>query len=62
VSLKSSGRQTNEEKTSWLYSSIGVEALQLVEGFDFLEETDKFEFEKLMEKFEEYCLGEANET
>jgi hypothetical protein len=62
VSLSSSGRETNEAKTSWLYSSIGEAALRLIDGFDFDDEADKLIYVKLLEKFEEYCVGEANET
>jgi hypothetical protein len=59
VSIKS---VSSEDKISWLYSSIGPEALLLLEGFEFENEEDKLNFQIVVDKFEEYCIGITNET
>ena len=43
-------------------SVIGEEALEVFEGIDFATETDRQVLCKIVEKFEEFCIGETNET
>ena len=43
-------------------SVIGEDALEMFEGMDFATETDRQILNKILEKFEEFCIGETNET
>ena len=43
-------------------SVIREEALEMFEGMDFVTETDRQVLSKIIEKFEEFCIGETNET
>ena len=43
-------------------SVIGEEALEMFEEMDFATETDKQVLSKIIEKFEEFCVGETNGT
>ena len=43
-------------------SVIGEEALEIFEGMDFATETDRQVLSKIIEKFEEFSVGETNET
>jgi len=43
-------------------SVIGEDALEMFDGMDFTPETDRQILSKVGEKFEEFCIGEANET
>lgn len=49
-------------KTALFLSVIGEEALEVFEGMDFSSGTDKQVLSKVIEKFEEFCIGETNET
>ena len=43
-------------------SVIGEDALEIFDGMDFTPETDNQVLSKAVEKFEEFCNGETNET
>lgn len=43
-------------------SVIGEDVLEMFDGMDFTPETDRQILSKVGEKFEEFCIGEANET
>lgn len=49
-------------KTAMFLSVIGEDALEMFDGMDFTPETDRQILSKVGEKFEEFCIGEANET
>ena len=49
-------------KAALFLSVIGEEALEMFEGMDFATETDRNILSKIIEKFEEFCIGETNET
>ena len=49
-------------KAAMFLSVIGEEALEIFEGMDFATETDRQVLSKIIEKFEEFCVGETNET
>ena len=41
---------------------MGADAIQLFDGFTFATNADKEDSAKILEKFEYYCIREANET
>lgn len=43
-------------------SVIGEDAMEIFDGMDFTPETDRQILSKVIEKFEEFCIGETNET
>ena len=49
-------------KAALFLSVIGEDALEMFEGMDFATETDRQILNKILEKFEEFCIGETNET
>ena len=49
-------------KAALFLSVIREEALEMFEGTDFATETDRNILSKIVEKFEEFCIGETNET
>jgi hypothetical protein len=49
-------------KAALFLSVIGDDALEMFEGMDFAMETDRQILSKIVEKFEEFCIGETNET
>ena len=49
-------------KAALFLSVIGEEALELFEGMHFETETDRQVLSKIVERFEEFCIGETNET
>ena len=53
-----------EEKfqTVMFLSVIGEETLEMFDGMDFSPETDRQVLNKVIRKFEEFCIGETNET
>ena len=42
-------------------SVIGEEAFDIFEGFAFTDEEDEDDIEVVIEKFEQFCVGESNE-
>ena len=49
-------------KTAMFLSVIGEDALEMFDGMDFTPETDRRILSKVVGKFEEFCIGETNET
>ena len=49
-------------KAALFLSVIGEEAPELFEGMDFATEMDRNILGKIVEKFEEFCIEETNET
>lgn len=49
-------------KAALFLSVIGEEALEMFDGMAFSNEADKQVLSKVIEKFEEFCIGETNET
>lgn len=43
-------------------SVIGEDAMEIFDGMDFTPETNRQVFSKVIKKFEEFCIGETNET
>ena len=43
-------------------SVIGEDALEIFDRMNFAPETDNQVLNKVVEKFEEFCIGETNET
>ena len=50
-----------EMRTATLLTCIGPDALDILEGLDFEEESQRNNIDIVMEKLEEYCVGETNE-
>ena len=55
-------RYDEKFKTAMFLSVIGEDALEMFDGMDFTPETDHQLLSKVVEKFEEFCIGETNET
>lgn len=49
-------------KTAMFLSVIGEDAMEIFDGMDFTPETNRQVFSKVIKKFEEFCIGETNET
>ncbi len=49
-------------KTATFLSCIGDDALEMFEGMDFSSEEHRTNYEVVVQKFGELCLGETNET
>jgi len=56
------GRFDEKFKTAMFLSVIGEDAMEIFDGMDFTPETDRQVLSKVIEKFEEFCIGETNET
>ncbi|XP_033750517.1 uncharacterized protein K02A2.6-like [Pecten maximus] len=52
----------NKYRAATLLTCVGPEALEVFEGFEFENEDDGKHFEKIIEKFEKFCIGSTNET
>ena len=55
-------RFEDEFKTATFLSCIGEDALEIFEGLDFPSEDDRKKLEVVITKFQEFYLGETNET
>ena len=55
-------RFEDEFKTATFLSCIGEDALEIFEGLDFPSEEDRKILEVVITKFQDFCLGETNET
>ena len=55
------GEETDEFRTATLLTCIGSEALDVYEGLPF-DENERQNVAVMLHKFEEFCLGEVNET
>ena len=49
-------------KASVFFHVVGEEALKVYNNFQFTEEADKMELDKILEKFEAYCIPKTNVT
>ena len=49
-------------KTAMFLSVVGEDGLEIYDGMDFSPETDCKMLKKVVKKFEEFCIGETNET
>ena len=49
-------------RVATLLTCLGPDAIELFDGFTFAAEADKEDAAKILEKFENYCKGETNET
>ena len=56
------GRFDVKFKTAMFLSVIGEDAMEIFDGMDFTPETDRQVLSKVVGKFEEFCIGETNET
>ena len=48
-------------RTATLLTCIGPDTLDILEGLDFEEESQRNNIDIVMKKLEEYCVGETNE-
>ena len=57
------GWSTLMKNTRWQCAlSVIEDALEIFDGMDFTPKTDNQVLNKVVEKFEEFCIGETNET
>ena len=54
--------ETDEFRTAKLLTCIGSEALDVYEGLPFADDNERQNVTTVLKKFEEFCLGEMNET
>ncbi|KAL9981292.1 hypothetical protein ACROYT_G009976, partial [Oculina patagonica] len=54
--------QTEDYKVAFFLHCVGTEGLKIYNGFQFENETDKKILNKVLEKFDEFTLGQTNET
>ena len=54
--------ETDEFRTATLLTCIGSEALDVYEGLPFADDNERQNVTTVLKKFEEFCLGEMNET
>ena len=54
--------QTEEYKVAFFLHCIGTEGLKIYNGFQFENEPDSKVLKKVLEKFDEFTLGQTNET
>ena len=54
--------QTHIEYGFPVLSCIGSDVLDIFDGLSFDTEADRQDITKVLEKLEEYCIGETNET
>ena len=52
----------NPLRVATLLTCLGPDAIELFDGFTFAEDADKEDPDKIIEQFENYCVGENNET
>ena len=52
----------NEIKTATFLTCIGAEALEIYDGLQFDNDIDRKNIEIVVQKFENFCIGETNET
>lgn len=55
-------RFDDEFKTATFLSCVGEDAMEIYEGMDFATEEDRTKLDIVVNKFQELCLGETNET
>ena len=55
-------RFDEEYKTATFLSAIGEEALEIYEGMTFNPPESSKVLDSVVQKFEEYCIGQTNET
>ncbi|XP_048745965.2 uncharacterized protein K02A2.6-like [Ostrea edulis] len=51
-----------EVRTATFLTCIGADALDIFDGLQFDSEDDKKDIDKVLEKFESFCIGQTNET
>jgi hypothetical protein len=54
--------EPTEYRAATFLSCVGPEALDVFEGLPFADEAERSNIDKILELFEQYCLGEVNET
>ena len=55
-------RFEDEFKTATFLSCVGEDAMKILQGMDFASEDDRTKLDIVLNKFQELCLGETNET
>ncbi|XP_069106974.1 uncharacterized protein [Argopecten irradians] len=54
--------KTKELRNATLLTCIGPDALQIYDGLTFDNDDDKTDVDKVLDKFEKFCIGQTNET
>ncbi|XP_067667492.1 uncharacterized protein [Haliotis asinina] len=54
--------EDNQFQTATLLTCIGSDALDIYDGLAFEDEDERNDIEAVLQRFEEFCLGEVNET
>ena len=52
----------NPLRVATLLTCLGPDAIELFDGFTFAEDAEKEDPDKIIEQFENHCVGETNET
>ncbi|KAK3735060.1 hypothetical protein QZH41_010774, partial [Actinostola sp. cb2023] len=59
---KSESTETEEYRIALFLHCIGPDALRIYNGFDFATEEEQKSLENVIQKFDQYAIGELNET
>lgn len=54
-------KQSKEERTATLLTCLGPDALEIVDGLSFASEEERKDIDVVLEKLEEFGIGETNE-
>ena len=54
--------QTEQYRVALFLHCLGPDAMKIYNGMQFASETDRYTLSKIVEKFDEFTIGEVNET
>ena len=55
-------KEPNEFQSAVFLATVGEHAMDISDGFKFEQEADMQDLGKIMEKFEDFCVGETHEA
>ena len=55
-------KEPNEFQSAVILATVGKDAMDIFAGFKFEQEADMQDLGKIMEKFEDFCVGETHEA
>ena len=55
-------KEPNEFQSAVFLATVGEDAMDIFDGFKFEQEADMQDLGKIMERFEDFCVGETHEA
>ena len=55
-------KEPNEFQSTVFLATVGEDAMDIFDGFKFEQEADMQDLGKIMEKFQDFCVGETHEA